>query len=145
LTGLLLDTHALFWLVSGEQDLSDEALIAIGQSQAAGTLFVSPISAWELAVASKKSRVSDRPHFGDLSPEQWFREAVKAIGAQVVPIRQRISCEAARVITLTGHKDPGDCFLVATARARKVPLATRDGILMAISEFDPAYLSVVVC
>lgn len=48
MAGILLDTHALYWLVSGEQELSDEALIAIGESQDAGTLYVSPITAWEL-------------------------------------------------------------------------------------------------
>lgn len=46
--------HALYWLVSGEQELSDEALIAIGESQDAGTLYVSPITAWELSLAARK-------------------------------------------------------------------------------------------
>jgi hypothetical protein len=30
LPGLLLDTHALFWLVSGEDSLADQALVEIG-------------------------------------------------------------------------------------------------------------------
>jgi PIN domain nuclease of toxin-antitoxin system len=55
LSGILLDTHALFWLVSGENMLTEEALVAIGVNQAAGTLFVSPITSWELSVATQKT------------------------------------------------------------------------------------------
>ncbi len=52
--GALLDTHALYWLVSGAKPLADEALVAIGETQTAGALFVSPITAWELAIAAQK-------------------------------------------------------------------------------------------
>ena len=65
--------------------------------------------------------------------------------AKLVPIRQRISLEAARVVTHTGHKDPGDCFLIASARIKKVPLVTRDGIIREIAAAHAGYLDVVVC
>ncbi len=143
--GILLDTHALYWLVSGEQNLAHEALVAIGESQQAGQLFVSPITAWELAVASKKNRVAGRPNLGDDSPELWFREAVRAVEARIVPINHRISGEAARVVLDTGHKDPGDCFLIATARIRRMPIVTRDGIIQEIANDIPNYLTVISC
>jgi PIN domain nuclease of toxin-antitoxin system len=145
LVGVLLDTHALFWLVSGEDDLTDEALIAIGESQEQGTLFVSPISAWELAVATQKSRVADRPHLGDDPPGRWFQQAVSLVGATIVPIRQRVSCEAADVAVVTGHRDPGDCFLMATARLRRLTLVTRDERIRHIAATDPAYLTTLAC
>jgi len=145
LAGVLLDTHALFWLVSGETPLTDDALVAIGESQEARALLVSPISAWELAVATKKNRVADRPHLGDEPPDRWFKDAVAATEANIVPIKQRISIEAARVVVHTGHKDPGDCFLIATARVRRVPIVTRDIIIRDIATEYPGYLDVVVC
>lgn len=141
--GVLLDTHTLYWLVSGEE--TEDALVAIGEGQDAGSLFVSPITAWELSVASKKTRVAGRPHLGDDPPDQWFRDAVRVTEAKVVPIQQRISLEAARVVTHTGYKDPGDCFLIASARVRKVPLVTRDGIIRGIAADQPDYLDVIVC
>jgi PIN domain nuclease of toxin-antitoxin system len=145
LAAILLDTHALFWLVSGEEALTDEALVAIGESQETGLLFVSPITSWELAVATQKNRKAGRPHLGEASPSQWFRDAITVTEAKLVPIRQRISCEAAQVAIATGHRDPGDCFLIATARVRKLALMTRDGIIQQIAAADPSYVLVVPC
>jgi PIN domain nuclease of toxin-antitoxin system len=145
LPGVLLDTHALYWLVSGEEILSDEALVTIGENQTTGTLFVSPVTAWELALATQKSRVAGRPNLGDDPPDRWFREAVRATAARIIPIQQRISCEAAKVVTDTGHKDPGDCFLIATARIRRIPLITRDGFMQELAAANPDYLSVIAC
>lgn len=143
--GVLLDTHTLYWLVSGEDALSEDALVAIASAQEAGTLLVSPISAWELSVATKKTRVAGRPHLGDEAPDQWFRDAVDVTEARIVPIHQRIALEAAKVVTETGHKDPGDCFLIATARVRKVALVTRDMTIRGLAEDRPGYLDLVVC
>lgn len=141
MSGVLLDTHALYWLVSGEEPLSDEALAAIGENQDAGTLFVSPITAWELALASRKA--NDPTDLGDASPGAWFRAAMRATLAKLVPIKQRIALEAATVPLVTGHKDPGDCYLIATARMRKIPIITRDAKIRGFAV--NGYLDVIVC
>lgn len=143
--GVLLDTHALYWLVSGEAELADEALVAIGEGQEANALFVSPITAWELSIAAQKPRAEGRPHLGADPPAKWFREAVRATSARVIPIRQRISVLAGGVVTETGHKDPGDCFLIASARAHNMTLITRDEVILTIAEYFPGYLSVLRC
>lgn len=131
--------------MSGEEPLSDQALVTIGESQEAGRLFVSPISAWELAVATRKGRTAGRPNLGEVPPGQWFREAAAAIDAKIIPIRQRIACEAAEVIIATGHRDPGDCFLMATARIRRLTLVTRDDLIRRISVEIPNYVDVLIC
>jgi PIN domain nuclease of toxin-antitoxin system len=145
LPGVLLDTHAFYWLVSGANNLREEALVAIGEGQEAGTLYVSPITAWELALAAKKPAYQDRPDFGEGSPARWFREAVNPTAARVIPIRQRIAVESSEVVHATGHKDPGDCFLIATARVRGVPLITRDRIITKIADAIPGYLEIIPC
>jgi PIN domain nuclease of toxin-antitoxin system len=145
LPGLLLDTHALYWLVSGDEPLSDSALVEIGIAQAAGHLFVSPISAWELAVAAQKPRMAGRPNLGADPVDRWFRQAVKETAAKIVSIQHKIALEAARVVIATGHKDPGDCYLIATARARRISLVTRDAAILAISIDNPGYLPVLAC
>jgi PIN domain nuclease of toxin-antitoxin system len=48
-------------------------------------------------------------------------------------------------VLATGHKDPGDCFLIATARLKRIPIVTRDGAMQTIAAVDPNYLMVVVC
>lgn len=141
--GTLLDTHTFYWLVTAVDTLSEEALIAIADSQAAGLLFVSPITAWELTIASRKPAHRNPPNLGAGTPSKWFSKAVAATGAKVIPIRQRIACEAAAVVTDTGHKDPGDCYLIATARVRRIPIITRDTMMQELA--SPEYLDVIVC
>lgn len=143
MTGALLDTHALYWLVTAVDRLSEEALIAIASNQSSGTLFVSPMTAWELAIASQKPAHRDPPNLGAATPSKWFSEAVAATGAKVVPIWQRIACEAAAVAVDTGHKDPGDCYLIATARIKKIPIITRDIIMLQLAA--SSYLAVISC
>lgn len=143
--GALLDTHALYWLVSETEALSDAALVVIAEQQAARTLYVSPITAWELGVIALKPRQMERPDLGDLTPRQWFREAVRLVGASLVPVRQTIALEAAEVVATTGHKDPGDCFLIATARVRKIPIITRDRVMLNLARDSPEYLTVIGC
>jgi PIN domain nuclease of toxin-antitoxin system len=119
--------------------------VEIGLAQAAGNLFVSPITAWELSVAAQKPRAAGRPHLGADPADRWFREAVRATTAKIIPIHQKIALEAAKVVIETGHKDPGDCYLIGTARARRIPLVTRDTVIRSIAAQDPAYLSIVAC
>lgn len=143
--GALLDTHTLFWLVTEASPLAEPALIAIADAQAVDRLYVSPATAWELGVIARKPPHQDRPDLGQLTPRVWFREAVRATGARVAPIKLKIALEAAEVVTRTGHKDPGDCFLIATARVLRVPLITRDAAILQIARDHGAYLDVVAC
>lgn len=123
--------------------MSEEALVAIGESQAAGSLFVSPVTAWELTLAARKPAHRDPPKLGVGTPQQWFREAVRAIEARIIPIQQRIALEAAGVVAATGHRDPGDCFLIATARVRKIPIVTRDAKMAEMAA--QGYLRIIEC
>jgi PIN domain nuclease of toxin-antitoxin system len=42
-----------------------------------------------------------------------------------------------------GRGDPGDCFIIATARTKRVPVITRDRAMIDLAE--PAYLAIVAC
>lgn len=133
----------LYWLVTAAGAISEEALIAIAECQTAGTLYVSPITAWELTIASRKPAHKHPPNLGVGTPSKWFSTAVAVTGAKVVPIKQRIACEAAAVVADTGHKDPDDCYLIATARVKSIPIITRDTIMLGLA--SPDYLEVIVC
>ncbi len=141
--GVLLDTHTLYWLVTAVDTLSEEALIAIADNQIAGTLYVSPITAWELSIASRKPAHRNPPRLGTGTPSKWFSKAVIETSAKLVPIKQRIACEAAEVAIDTGHKDPGDCYLIATARVKRLPVITRDATMRELATTD--YLEVIQC
>jgi PIN domain nuclease of toxin-antitoxin system len=139
--GILFDTHAFYWFVSGDQRLSDFAISAIGEHQLAGTLYVSPITAWELALATRKT--NNAPQLGDRSVGTWFRKAMRSTAAKLAPISQRIAIEAAEVVAATGHRDPGDCYLIATARVRKIQIVTRDSVVLGMAARH--YLGAIEC
>jgi len=58
---------------------------------------------------------------------------------------QAITFEAAEVPTIYSRKDPGDCFLIATARVRGLPLIMRDSAICSLARDRPSYLSVITC
>jgi PIN domain nuclease of toxin-antitoxin system len=117
------------------------AVDAISENQLAGTLYVSPITAWELALAARKS--NNAPQFGDSSIGTWFGMALRSLTAKLAPIGQGIAIEAAKVVAEIGHKDPGDCYLIATARVRKIPIITRDAVMLDIASRN--YMDIIRC
>lgn len=58
-----MDTNALVWFMDGDQ-LDAAALVAIVDAQNSHGIFVSPISAWEAALAVRKPR--GQPDLGGL-------------------------------------------------------------------------------
>lgn len=141
MAGVVLDTHALLWLVTRPETLSDDALISIAAAQEARRLFVSPITAWELAIAVNKK--ANAPDIGDVMVKDWFKAAVAATSAKVVPIGPAIAVEAANMIAVTAHRDPGDCYIIATARHKKVPAVSRDRVFAQIAE--TGYIDLIGC
>jgi PIN domain nuclease of toxin-antitoxin system len=142
--GLLLDTHAILWLVEGSY-IRPEAILAIHAAQVAGLLNISPISAWEVGAALGKKNPNRRPHLQNMPADKWFRAAVRELRAKISPLTTRIAEEAAMVPAIYGYGDPGDCFLIATARVRNLVLATRDERIIELARRDPAYLNALEC
>jgi len=54
---ILLDTHALYWLATGDKKLGRTSRARIDQALAADKLAVSAISFWELAMLASKKRI----------------------------------------------------------------------------------------
>lgn len=110
MAGALLDTHTLYWLLTAVDTLSEGSLVSIAESQIAGKLYVSAISAWELAIASRKPAHRDPPDFGVHAPLKWFSRALDSASAKLVPIRRAIAVEAANVPIVTGHRTRAIAF-----------------------------------
>jgi PIN domain nuclease of toxin-antitoxin system len=123
-TGLLLDTH--IWLrylgISGE--LSKSALPAIHRAGANGSLFVSVISIWELAMLAKRGRVSLHTSVG-----RWTEEALAKPGINLLPFTPEIAIESVNLPEPI-HKDPSDRILIASARVERLTLVTRDDAVL---------------
>lgn len=142
--GVLLDTHTLVRLLADEP-MADEALVAIAKAQEVGRLYISPVSALEAAVALRKPDPNRRPNLGGEDAATWFRRALTSAGARLAPTYQQVALEATRVPDVYGRGDPGDCFLIATARSRGVPIVMRHRAMRDLAAGRPGYLDVVVC
>lgn len=116
---LLLDTHALLWLVSGEK-LGEPAREAIRAAASAAALFVSPISSWEIATLIRKHRLALNQDM-----EDWFEGVLNIPGTKLAELDWKILVRSA---TLPGEppNDPADRILISTARRAALCLVTRD-------------------
>jgi PIN domain nuclease of toxin-antitoxin system len=140
--GLLLDTHTLIWLVADDW-LEPAAEYAIAAAQKRKQLFVSHITVWEAGLASQKSQIARRPNLLGRPADVWFLHAVKQTGSKVFTISQKVALEASRVPAVYGSGDPGDCFLIPTARIHDLTLVTRDTRMIEMAKQEPNYLRVL--
>jgi PIN domain nuclease of toxin-antitoxin system len=80
-----------------------------------------------------------------MAPDVWFRQALRRTGAKLATITPTIAAEAATVPAVYGRGDPGDCFLIATARLRGLSLVTRDTLILQLAVARPSYVQVLEC
>jgi PIN domain nuclease of toxin-antitoxin system len=110
---LLLDTHVLIWWDEGRK-LTGAARRAI---EAADTVYVSAVSAWEVAI---------KTGLGRLNPTRTVEQAVEESGFLELPITFR---HAERVAGLPAHhRDPFDRLLIAQAEVEGLTVVTRDPV-----------------
>lgn len=113
----LLDTCTLIWLVSQQASLSEKVKRTLQNN--AGNLYVSSISAFEIAIKTVKGKI-ELP----LSPDEWFKEALKFHGIAEIPITSDIACKSALLPRF--HNDPCDRIIIATALLENMKIITKD-------------------
>ena len=124
----LLDTHALVWLLEGNERLGQKSRDLINASAQAQSLYVSAITPWEIAMLVNKGRLSFGQEIGE-----WLRIALSMPGIQMVPLSIEISVASTQ---LPGdfHADPADRIIVATARHLGATLVTEDKLILTYSQ-----------
>jgi PIN domain nuclease of toxin-antitoxin system len=118
---IVLDTHALLWWVQGDQHLLGAAAKpAIAVERSGGTILISSISVWELALLIAQGRIR-------LASEltTWLSQVGRVEGVRFVPIDNEIAV-AANNLPGDLHRDPADRMIVATARRFDATLITGD-------------------
>ena len=82
----------------------------LDEAAAAGLIYISVISIWELAMLVRNRRI-------DLngSVDRWTTEALSKPGIQLLPFTPQIAIAAVELPDPM-HKDPADRILVASAR-----------------------------
>ena len=117
---MILDTCALLWLASDQGKLSTAAKETIGGN--AGNLFVSAITAFEIAVKARSGKL-ELP----MSPRAWSEGALAFHGVREIPIDSSIALGAVELPPL--HNDPCDRLIVATALQHSMPIITCDRLI----------------
>lgn len=126
MTGILLDTHVLLWVLEDNPRLGSKARDRIAHSPA---VFVSAASAWELATKSA---------LGKLTLPEDLDDAIDRSGLRDLPVTRRHTL--ASNITALPHKDPFDAILVAQAAVERLALLTADAKLLALPDVVDARL-----
>jgi PIN domain nuclease of toxin-antitoxin system len=117
---ILLDTHALVWLVAEPARLSRAATDAIRRARATGGLAVASITLWELAILLVRGHVR-----GQGTIDASIRPGVDAARVSVREITPVIAALSTQFPD-DFPRDPADRLIAATARADGLTLVTKD-------------------
>jgi PIN domain nuclease of toxin-antitoxin system len=115
---ILLDTHALIWLVEGSKSLGRRSVRLADDALARDELAVAAISFWEVAMLAQAERIEIA-----LPPWEWRLRVVR-LGIHEAPLSGDVAIAAATLSDF--HPDPADRFIVASARALDAGLMTAD-------------------
>ena len=125
---LLLDTHAFVWLASDPSQFPVRAQAVLKKN--ASRLFLSSISALEMAILVKRRRLTLPLEF----PAFWER-ALDRHGIGEIPVDWRIAQHSVQLPDV--HNDPFDRIIVATAQLHNLTILSKDRTL-------PSYPDTVV-
>jgi PIN domain nuclease of toxin-antitoxin system len=113
----LLDTHIFLWWNLGSSQLSERVVSVISDGN--NEIFISAVSAWEIAIKFAKKRLT-LPE----DPVLFVPSRMQLHGFQPLPIQIH---HATRIYELPmQHTDPFDRLLVAQSQLEEMPLISKD-------------------
>ena len=121
----ILDTHVWLWLMEGDPRLDARRVEELERAASAGSLYVSTLSLWEVAVLEALGRVRFT-----VPIDTWLEEAIDTPGLNLLEVDSRTAAESARLPGAFSG-DPVDCLLVAAARTHGGRLYTADPRIVA--------------
>jgi PIN domain nuclease of toxin-antitoxin system len=125
---LLLDTHVWVHYINATSGLRPETIRTIDKALISGSVFISVISIWEIALLVRLKRLALQT-----TVSQWAEQALKLPGTSLLALTPEIAIDS---VDLPGpmHKDPSDRIVVSTARIERLTLVTRDGAILAFAK-----------
>lgn len=116
---LLLDTHAMYWYIDDDPQLSGPARTLI--QDASNEVLISPASYWEIAIKISLGKWRlNRPY------EEFIEIGLNQYGFRILPI---LPTHTARLVGMPfppGHRDPFDRLLVAQGLAEQIAIVSAD-------------------
>ena len=120
---VLLDTHVWVWWLTGESPLAMAERRALDRLAEKRSLAIAAISLWEVQMLHAKGRLALPVSFAE-----WLGLATQESLITVLPLDVDVVL-ALHALPASFHGDPADRVIVATARALRMPLATRDEVI----------------
>ena len=120
---VLLDTHVWVWWLTPRSPLSRRERDALDSLAAQRELRLPAISLWEAQMLHDKGRLDIPLAFAD-----WIEQAADERVISVLPLDTAVIL-ALDSLPRSFHGDPADRLIVATARSRRIPLATHDAAI----------------
>ena len=119
---LLLDTHIWLWVALGTtRKIRSSVLESIEDAAKASGVLVSIVSIWEIALLVARERL-----FLPLPLHEWIALALARPQIKLVGLSRPATVIDSVNLPGEFHTDPADRFLIATARAQRAVLVTRD-------------------
>ena len=115
-----LDTHSWVWWASDPEHLSQMARDAIDRAAADKAVYISSISAWEIAMLVAGKRLRLTMEVGD-----WVAKSEALPFVTFVPVSNSIAIKSVQLPGVL-HHDPADRIIIATALAMGATLVTKD-------------------
>jgi PIN domain nuclease of toxin-antitoxin system len=120
-TSLLLDTHALLWVLLDPDRIPAETLATVRAPQT--TVYVSAASAWEIATKHRLGKLE-----GAAAVVSGYREHLARLRAEELAITGHHALTAGTL--QWSHRDPFDRVIVAQAVLESLPVVTSDAALV---------------
>jgi len=117
---IVLDTHSWIWWVSNPAFLSETAKQLIDEAVTGMNVFISSISAWEVAVLVSRGRLKL-----SMSTYDWIAASEALPFVEFVPVNNSIALKSVQLPGLL-HNDPADRIIIATAVSLGAVLVTKD-------------------
>ena len=117
---IVLDTHAWIWFTSKPDVLSRKAKSAVDEAVKEKNVFVSSISAWEVALLVKNNRLQLSMDVTD-----WIAKSENLPFFQFIPVSNSIAVKSVNLPPPL-HPDPADRIIIATALYTGAAIVTKD-------------------
>ena len=117
---IVLDTHVWIWWLSDPDKLPSRARKAVTDAADDRAIYVSAISAWEIALLASTGRLEF-----SMDAQDWIAKSEALPFIHFIPVDNAIAVRSVRLAE-PFHKDPADRIIVATAIMMGAPVVSSD-------------------
>lgn len=121
---IVIDTHALVWLIEGDRKLGLHAKGHIDVARTESSVAVPAVVPWEIGLLTARGKLELT-----LDPLRWIELVLATPGFSLAPLEPEIAIRSACLDWR--HRDPADRMMVATTLVHDATLLTADEKILA--------------